>query len=1020
MNSKFLLLASVCTLATSLVSGAEGTVGRVRVTTVREADTARLELVSQRLGARFAAGPGHRFPDVRVISVRPRTDDPRFDATIYDHTVEKAFELVLDADGKELERRAVAGQPARTIQEIDDAAAIVREDAQFKEAIGKGALELYEAMPPVTVDAEGRRLINVGVMSPPENGYTVERNEIVSVHIPTGTIVRHATGAPDTARALTLACGPSSGGSCPASGTCGYYQISWPAADPVWKLKVRHPSCTTSVQSQGTGLEITDVYYRGRMILKRGEVPVLNVLYDGNTCGPYRDWLYSEDCMQATGTDVPSSGSGIRVASSLPSTFCESSVDAGNFKGIAIYDQGDALWLMAETNAGWYRYIMEWRFHLDGTIDPIFGFGATSNSCTCNPHHHHAYWRFEWAVDAVSDGTTDNPATGINTLERRRAGTADVYDPIGTEGTFVRDPANFDKDYFRVKNPQTGNGYVIEPGDVDGSASGDTYAKWDIAGLALNSGEIDDPNSNTSINVQPWVTGESLGASKRLITWYRAGWVHDDPGGSGEACELAGPKLVPLTPCAGTLTLDHAAYACNGSIGISASDRDLVNTGTMSVHVSSATEPTPETVTLVETPPGSAQFVGSILTTSQPAAAGDGKISVANGDVIDASYVDASSCGTPNVNVEKTAPIDCAAPSITHLEAIPAADSAVVTWDTSETATSIVHYGTAVPTAGTTSNTAMLTSHAMTLTGLLPCTTYYYWVESGDAAGNLTASNTGGGYRAFVTLQNSDVNATSADTPVSIPDNNPTGATSTINVGQAATVQDVNVTLNITHTYDNDLTLSLITPTSTSITLSSHHGGSANNFTSTVFDDEAATPISSGAAPFTGSFRPDSPLSAADGISSAGNWRLKVVDDAGQDVGTIDTWNIKLTLPTGTCTATNPPAPATALNASSIAGGGVHLTWGAGTCPAPNYHLLYGSMAGLSTYAVSGGVCGLGPVGSFDWSALPAGDLWFVVVSDNAVTTEGSWGTATAGERNGTTASATCGFTQRSNAGTCP
>jgi len=68
-------------------------------------------------------------------------------------------------------------------------------------------------------------------------------------------------------------------------------------------------------------------------------VPVLNVLYDGNTCGPYRDWLYSEDCFQATGTDVPSSGSGVRVASSAPATFCESSVDAGNFKGIAIYDQ---------------------------------------------------------------------------------------------------------------------------------------------------------------------------------------------------------------------------------------------------------------------------------------------------------------------------------------------------------------------------------------------------------------------------------------------------------------------------------------------------------------------------------------------------------------------------------------------------------------------------------------------------------------------------------------------------------
>ena len=77
-------------------------------------------------------------------------------------------------------------------------------------------------------------------------------------------------------------------------------------------------------QSDGTGLELTDVYYKGRLILKRAEVPVLNVLYAGNTCGPYRDWLYSEDCFQATGTDVPSSGSGVRIANAPPSTLCES------------------------------------------------------------------------------------------------------------------------------------------------------------------------------------------------------------------------------------------------------------------------------------------------------------------------------------------------------------------------------------------------------------------------------------------------------------------------------------------------------------------------------------------------------------------------------------------------------------------------------------------------------------------------------------------------------------------------
>src|SRR5262245_22818565 len=101
---------------------------------------------------------------------------------------------------------------------------------------------------------------------------------------------------------------------------------------------------------------------------------------------------------------------------------------------------------------------MEWRLHLDGTIEPIFGFGATLNSCTCNAHYHRAYWRFEWAVD----GSTASSSTGICTLERRRPGTSNTYDPITTEGTFLRSPTGWDNDYFRVKNPQTGNGYLIQ------------------------------------------------------------------------------------------------------------------------------------------------------------------------------------------------------------------------------------------------------------------------------------------------------------------------------------------------------------------------------------------------------------------------------------------------------------------------------------------------------------------------------------------------------------------------------
>ena len=56
------------------------------------------------------------------------------------------------------------------------------------------------------------------------------------------------------------------------------------------------------------------MYYRDRLILKRAEVPVLNVLYEGNTCGPYRDWLDSEDCFQAPGKFVGRQALGLQVA----------------------------------------------------------------------------------------------------------------------------------------------------------------------------------------------------------------------------------------------------------------------------------------------------------------------------------------------------------------------------------------------------------------------------------------------------------------------------------------------------------------------------------------------------------------------------------------------------------------------------------------------------------------------------------------------------------------------------------
>ena len=71
---------------------------------------------------------------------------------------------------------------------------------------------------------------------------------------------------------------------------------------------------------------------------------------------------------------------------------------------------------------------------------------------------------------------------------------------------------------------------------------------------------------------------------------------------------------------------------------------------------------------------------------------------------------------------------------------------------------------------------------------------------------------------------------------------------SSITIGQDIPIEDLNVTVNLTHTWDSDLTLRLKSPAGTTIRLAIRRGNSGNNYSNTVFDDEAAATIASGAA----------------------------------------------------------------------------------------------------------------------------------------------------------------------------
>jgi subtilisin-like proprotein convertase family protein len=130
--------------------------------------------------------------------------------------------------------------------------------------------------------------------------------------------------------------------------------------------------------------------------------------------------------------------------------------------------------------------------------------------------------------------------------------------------------------------------------------------------------------------------------------------------------------------------------------------------------------------------------------------------------------------------------------------------------------------------------------------------------------------------------------------PVTIPDNTPGGVNAVINVTNPVLITDVIVTVNITHSWVEDVDLKLIAPDGTEIILSQGNGGDGDNYTNTVFDNDATTPIGNGSAPFTGVFLPEGDITQLNGTISGGIWTLNAEDTIFIFDGTIDNWSIEI------------------------------------------------------------------------------------------------------------------------------
>lgn len=188
----------------------------------------------------------------------------------------------------------------------------------------------------------------------------------------------------------------------------------------------------------GEGLEVYNVRYMDKMVMKRGSLPFLPAHYPGDdksllACkGPpppyphgYPDQLFSGSldafCCFHAPTDIcsgPDEGACRRYSGIIDTNTCPSGsvpcdgvcvgtqvdrmspLEDGFGEEVSGSSDADVL-LSATFKLGYYQFVQRWRFQDNGTIIPSLRAGAVHD---CQLHSHQIYWRFNFEFVDVAQG----------------------------------------------------------------------------------------------------------------------------------------------------------------------------------------------------------------------------------------------------------------------------------------------------------------------------------------------------------------------------------------------------------------------------------------------------------------------------------------------------------------------------------------------------------------------------------------------------------------------------------------
>ncbi len=149
-----------------------------------------------------------------------------------------------------------------------------------------------------------------------------------------------------------------------------------------------------------------------------------------------------------------------------------------------------------------------------------------------------------------------------------------------------------------------------------------------------------------------------------------------------------------------------------------------------------------------------------------------------------------------------------------------------------------------------------------------------YVLETASISGSVTDSGVG---MEGVPVTLTALAPTAGSSPnLQIPDGDPVGVETGLELRNSGTVGGVEVSVNIAHTWIGDLEVALVHPDGTSVLLHNMTGGSADNIVTTY---PTLTP-------------PAESLGAFIGKPIAGEWKLRVADHYQLDTGVIRSWSL--------------------------------------------------------------------------------------------------------------------------------